>query len=119
VIDDSGKAGGSARRRLTRMGQWLRRTHLHKLPELLNVLRGEMSLVGPRPHRAEFAELLSGLYPYYGQRHITKPGISGWAQVNLKRSPEAIDERLALEYDLYYVKNLSPALDIYVLLHSL
>jgi lipopolysaccharide/colanic/teichoic acid biosynthesis glycosyltransferase len=105
-------------RRATRLGGWLKRLHLHKLPELFNVLRGEMSLIGPRPHRVEFAEALAGLCPYYSQRHSVKPGITGWAQINLKRQPEIVDEVTALEYDLYYIKHLSPALDAYILLHS-
>ena len=105
-------------RRATRLGGWLKRLHLHKLPELFNVLRGEMSLIGPRPHRVEFAEALAGLCPYYSQRHSVKPGITGWAQIHLKGHPEIVDERMALEYDLYYIKHLSPALDAYILLHS-
>jgi lipopolysaccharide/colanic/teichoic acid biosynthesis glycosyltransferase len=105
-------------RRATRLGRWLKRLHLHKLPELFNVLRGEMSLIGPRPHRVEFGEVLTGLYPYYSQRHSVKPGITGWAQINLKRQPKIVDELMALEYDLYYIKHLSPALDAYIFLHS-
>jgi lipopolysaccharide/colanic/teichoic acid biosynthesis glycosyltransferase len=105
-------------RRATRLGRWLKRLHLHKLPELFNVLRGEMSLIGPRPHRVEFGEVLTGLCPCYSQRHSVKPGITGWAQINLKRQPEIVDELTALEYDLYYIKHLSPALDAYILLHS-
>ncbi len=118
VIEKTGKNPASAERRYTLLGRWLRRWHLHKLPELLNVLRGEMSLVGPRPHRVEFSEPLARLYPFYNQRHLTKPGITGWAQINLKGEPGTVDERIALEYDIYYIKHLSPTLDLYILLHS-
>jgi lipopolysaccharide/colanic/teichoic acid biosynthesis glycosyltransferase len=104
--------------RLTRVGGWLRRSHLDALPQLLNVIRGEMALVGPRPHRPEFIPVLMEQMPYYGERHAVRPGILGWSQLNCdyRGLPDA---RAALEYDLYYIKHVSPALDAYIVLHSL
>jgi lipopolysaccharide/colanic/teichoic acid biosynthesis glycosyltransferase len=114
-----GGTGEEFERRPTRLGRWLVRLHLRRLPEIFNVLRGEMSLVGPQPHRAEFAEELARICPYYPLRQVVKPGVTGWAQINLKGSPAPADEMVALGYDLYYLKHLSPALDAYILLHSL
>ena len=104
---------------LTPVGRWLRRLRLDELPGLLNVLRGEMALVGPRAEKPEVAAALSAIIPWYVQRHFVKPGFTGWAQINHERAG-AIDDTLAqLEYDLYYVKNLAPALDAYILLYTL
>jgi len=103
---------------LTGPGRWLRRLHLDALPQFVNVIRGEMSLVGPRPHRPEFIRVLMEQLPYYGQRHAVRPGILGWSQLNCDYG-RLRDAREALEYDLYYIKHLSPALDAYIMLHSL
>ena len=103
----------------TRVGQWLRRLHLDGLPQLLNVIRGEMSLVGPRAHDPEFISVLMEQMPYYGQRHAVRPGIFGWSQLNSDYGQRLRDAREALEYDLYYIKHMSPALDAYIVLHSL
>ena len=105
--------------RPTRIGSWLRRLHLDGLPQLLNVIRGEMSLVGPRPHRPEFIPVLMEQMPYYGQRHAVRPGILGWSQLNCDYGRLLHDARESLEYDLYYIKRMSPALDAYIVLHSL
>jgi lipopolysaccharide/colanic/teichoic acid biosynthesis glycosyltransferase len=105
--------------RPTRIGAWLRRLHLDGLPQLLNVIRGEMSLVGPRPHRPEFIPVLMEQMPYYGQRHAVRPGILGWSQLNCDYGRLLHDARESLEYDLYYIKHMSPALDAYIVLHSL
>ena len=102
----------------TRVGAWLRRLHLDALPQLLNVIRGEMSLVGPRPHNPEFIPVLMEQMPYYGQRHAVRPGIFGWSQLNCDYGKRR-DARESLEYDLYYIKHMSPALDAYIVLHSL
>jgi len=102
----------------TSVGRWLRRFHLDGLPQLLNVIRGEMSLLGPRPHRPEFIPELLRQMPFYGQRHAVRPGILGWSQLNCDYGRMG-DAREALEYDLYYIKHVSPALDAYILLHSL
>jgi lipopolysaccharide/colanic/teichoic acid biosynthesis glycosyltransferase len=110
---------GGARLRATGAGRWLSKLRLDRLPELFNVLRGEMSLVGPRPHRTEFAAVLAHYYPYYGQRHVVKPGVLGWAQVNLGALESGRDARIEIEYDLYYIKAMSMRLDLYILLHSL
>ena len=103
----------------TRVGDWLRRLHLDGLPQLVNVIRGEMSLVGPRPHDPAFIPVLMQQMPYYGQRHAVRPGIMGWSQLNCDYGGRLRDARLALEYDLYYIKHMSPALDAYIALHSL
>ncbi len=101
--------------RVTRVGRILRRTRLDELPQLLNVLRGEMSLVGPRPERPEFVERWKKLIPYYEIRLLVKPGITGWAQVRGRydEGPETVWEKL--EYDLYYLRNLSLSLDFEIL----
>ena len=105
--------------RTTRVGAWLRRLRLDGLPQLLNVIRGEMALVGPRPHDPEFIPVLMEQMPYYGQRHMVRPGILGWGQLNCDYGPRLRDARESLEYDLYYIKHMSPALDAYIVLHSL
>ena len=105
--------------RLTGPGRWLRRLRLDGLPQLMCVIRGEMALVGPRPHRPEFIPVLMEQMPYYGQRHAVRPGILGWGQLNCDYGPRLRDARASLEYDLYYIKHMSPALDAYIILHSL
>jgi exopolysaccharide biosynthesis polyprenyl glycosylphosphotransferase len=104
--------------RVTRAGKWLRRLRLDELPQLFNVLRGEMSIVGPRPERPEFVEELEKRIPYYRQRHCVKPGITGWAQINHKYGDTVEDSIAKLEYDLYYIKNLAPALDAYIMFQT-
>jgi sugar transferase (PEP-CTERM system associated) len=104
--------------RVTPIGKWLRRLRLDELPQLFNVLKGEMSIVGPRPERPEFVSELEKQIPYYRQRHCIKPGITGWAQVNHKYGDTLEDTIIKLEYDLYYVKNLAPALDAYIMFHT-
>jgi sugar transferase (PEP-CTERM system associated) len=104
--------------RITPAGRWLRRLRLDELPQLFNVLKGEMSLVGPRPERPEFVTELEKKIPYYGQRHCVKPGITGWAQINYKYGETIEDTINKLEYDLYYIKNMSPALDFLIIFHT-
>ena len=104
--------------RITRVGRWLRRLRLDELPQLFNVLRGEMSIVGPRPERPEFVKELEKTIPYYRQRHCVKPGITGWAQINHKYGDTIEDAIIKLEYDLYYIKNLAPALDAFIMFHT-
>jgi lipopolysaccharide/colanic/teichoic acid biosynthesis glycosyltransferase len=99
--------------------RWLRRLRLDELPELFNVLRGEMALVGPRPERPEFASVLEEKIPYYRQRLSVKPGITGWAQINQSESGTIEDTIAKLEYDRYYIKNLSISLDAYIIFHTL
>jgi exopolysaccharide biosynthesis polyprenyl glycosylphosphotransferase len=104
--------------RVTAVGAYIRRTRLDELPQLFNVLRGEMSLVGPRPERPEFVKTLSEVIPFYGHRHSVKPGITGWAQINYKYGETIEDAVVKLEFDLYYIKNLSPTLDFYTIFHT-
>jgi exopolysaccharide biosynthesis polyprenyl glycosylphosphotransferase len=105
--------------RVTSIGRFLRRSRLDELPQLINVLRGEMSIVGPRPERPEFVATLSEQIPFYRQRHCVKPGLTGWAQINYKYGETIEDTIVKLEYDLYYIKNLSPSLDAYVIFHTI
>ena len=104
--------------RVTRFGRWIRRYRLDELPQLINVLRGEMAIVGPRPERPEFVATLTEQIPFYGQRHFVKPGITGWAQINHKYGDTLEDTVTKLEYDLYYIKNLSVSLDLYIMFHT-
>jgi exopolysaccharide biosynthesis polyprenyl glycosylphosphotransferase len=105
--------------RVTVIGRYLRKTRLDELPQLFNVLQREMSIVGPRPERPEFVKTLTELIPFYAHRHSVKPGITGWAQINYKYGESVEDAIVKLEYELYYIKNLSPGLDLYVMFHTL
>jgi exopolysaccharide biosynthesis polyprenyl glycosylphosphotransferase len=104
--------------RVTRFGRWLRRTSLDELPQLINVLRGEMSLIGPRPERPFYVERFRTLVPRYEERHLVRPGITGWAQVNMRRilDPSAAGEKLS--YDLFYLEHWSLFLDATILLKT-
>ena len=104
--------------RITPVGRWLRKLRLDELPQLFNVLKGEMSIVGPRPERPEFVAELERRIPYYRQRHCVKPGITGWAQINHKYGDTIEDTIIKLEYDLYYIKNLAPALDAFIIFQT-
>ncbi len=105
--------------RITPLGKWLRKLRLDELPQLWNVLKGDMSMVGPRPERPEFVEMLAQQIPYYRQRLAVKPGITGWAQINHKYGDTLVDSMIKLEYDLYYIKHLAPALDFYIIFHTI
>ncbi len=104
--------------RITRIGAFIRRTRIDEIPQMLNVLRGTMSLVGPRPERPVFVEKLSAEIPYYGERHRMKPGITGWAQINYPYGASVEDARAKLSYDLYYTKNFSLMLDVIIILQT-
>ncbi len=104
--------------RVTPVGRFLRRSRLDEIPQLWNVLRGEMSIVGPRPERPEFVETLVEQIPFYHQRLCVRPGITGWAQINHGYGDSIEDTITKLEYDLYYIKNLNPAIDSYVFFHT-
>ena len=101
--------------RVTRIGAFIRRTRIDELPQLMNVLAGEMSFIGPRPERPHFVEKLSGVIPYYGERSHVKPGLTGWAQVNYPYGASVADARMKLSFDLYYVKRHSLFLDVIIL----
>ena len=105
--------------RVTRVGSFIRRFRIDELPQLLNVLRGEMSLVGPRPERSFFVEQLTREIPFYAVRHSVKPGVTGWAQVRYQYGATVEDSLEKLQYDLYYVKNHSLFLDIVVLFETI
>jgi exopolysaccharide biosynthesis polyprenyl glycosylphosphotransferase len=105
--------------RITPAGRWLRRLRLDELPQFLNVLRGDMSIVGPRPERPEFVATLAEEIPFYRQRLCVRPGVTGWAQINHKYGDTVDDAARKLEFDLYYIKNLSPSLDAYIIFHTL
>jgi sugar transferase (PEP-CTERM system associated) len=104
--------------RITRVGAFLRKFRLDELPQLYNVLKGDMSFVGPRPERPEFVERLSQDLPYYNERHRVKPGLSGWAQIRYPYGASVEDGLEKLQYDLYYVKNYSILLDALILLQT-
>ncbi|NQT81113.1 MAG: sugar transferase [Candidatus Aminicenantes bacterium] len=104
--------------RITLMGRMLRILHLDELPQLLNVIKGEMSLVGPRPERPEFVEELKKKIPYYSLRHFMKPGITGWAQVNYPYASSLEDSQEKLEYDLYYISHMNLLLEARILLKT-
>ncbi len=104
--------------RITRVGKWLRRFRVDELPQILNVLRGEMGLVGPRPERPEFVAKLRHQIPYYELRTLVPPGITGWAQIRYPYAASLEEAREKLHYDLYYVKHLSVRLDVAILFHT-
>ena len=105
--------------RVTRVGAVIRKLRVDELPQLINVLRGHMSFVGPRPERPEFVEHLAEKIPYYVQRHCVKPGITGWAQLCYPYGSSEQDALEKLQYDLYYIKNLSIALDFVIVLETI
>jgi sugar transferase (PEP-CTERM system associated) len=120
---DAEKAGTARRTskhdsRVTRVGSFLRTLRLDELPQLLNVLKGDMSFVGPRPERPEFVDELSEKLPYYVERHRVKPGLTGWAQIRYPYGSTDDDAKEKLQYDLYYVKNFSIYLDLLILLQT-
>jgi sugar transferase (PEP-CTERM system associated) len=104
--------------RVTRVGSVIRKLRIDELPQAWTVLKGEMSLVGPRPERPQFVSDLEARLPYYGERHVVKPGITGWAQINLPYGASVEDAREKLEFDLYYAKNYTPFLDLLILLQT-
>ena len=104
--------------RVTPIGGFLRRTRLDELPQLWNVLRGDMSFVGPRPERPEFVSSLTEEIPFYGQRHSVRPGLTGWAQVRYTYGASREDAMEKLQYDLFYIKNMSIALDLFIIANT-
>ena len=105
--------------RVTRIGRFIRKVRIDELPQTWAVLKGEMGFVGPRPERPQFVEQLEQQLPYYAERHMVKPGITGWAQINYPYGASLDDSRHKLEYDLYYAKNYTPFLDLLILLQTM
>jgi sugar transferase (PEP-CTERM system associated) len=104
--------------RVTAVGRVMRKMRLDELPQLWNVLLGEMSLVGPRPERPEFVSELTNRIPFYGERHVVKPGLTGWAQVRYAYGASVEDALEKLQYDLFYIKNMSIALDLFIIFET-
>jgi sugar transferase (PEP-CTERM system associated) len=109
---------GQADGRVTRVGRVMRKLRIDELPQFLNVIRGEMSFIGPRPERPVFVEMLERHVPFYSQRHLVKPGLTGWAQIRYPYGASVEDAMEKLQYDLYYIKNQSPLLDVIILFET-
>jgi lipopolysaccharide/colanic/teichoic acid biosynthesis glycosyltransferase len=105
--------------RVTPFGRFLRRTRVDELPQLWNVLTGDMSVVGPRPERPEFVTDLTKQIPFYGQRHAARPGVTGWAQVRYSYAASVEDSLQKLQYDLFYIKHMSIAFDMFIILETI
>jgi sugar transferase (PEP-CTERM system associated) len=105
--------------RVTVLGRYLRKFRLDELPQLLNILRGEMSFVGPRPERPHFIEVLRKVVPYYDERHTVKPGVTGWAQIKFGYGSSIEDAEEKLQFDLYYLRHMSVTFDVGILLDTL
>jgi sugar transferase (PEP-CTERM system associated) len=105
--------------RITSVGRFLRQSRMDEIPQLWNVLRGDMSLVGPRPERPEFVNALNKMIPYYHLRHTIRPGITGWAQVRYKYGSSVEDAKEKLRYDLFYIKNMSAGLDLLIFFNTI
>jgi sugar transferase (PEP-CTERM system associated) len=105
--------------RITRVGRFMRKTRLDEIPQLWNVLLGDMSLIGPRPERPSFVEKLTQQIPFYGQRHVVKPGVTGWAQVRYSYGASVEDAIEKMQYDLYYVKHMSLMFDLTIALETI
>lgn len=123
TMNGDAESGGSAWAtpndpRVTGIGRFLRKSRLDELPQLWNILKGDMSVVGPRPERPEFVTPLAALIPFYDERHLIKPGLTGWAQINYPYGSSIADARRKLQLDLYYVKHTSLELDIIILLRT-
>lgn len=104
--------------RITRVGSILRKSRIDELPQFINVLRGDMSMVGPRPERPEFVGKLKEVIPYYSERHFVKPGVTGWAQVRYPYGASVEDALEKLRYDLYYIKHISLTFDLMIILET-
>ncbi len=106
-------------KRITRVGRWIRKWRLDEIPQLFNVLKGDMSFVGPRPERPYFVEQLRKEIPFYDQRHTVKPGVTGWAQIKYRYGASKEDALEKLKYDLYYIKNFSPLFDLLIIFETI
>ena len=105
--------------RITKFGRFIRKTRIDELPQLWNILKGEMSFIGPRPERPEFVLQLEKEIPHYLMRHLVKPGLSGWAQIKFPYGASVSDSMQKLQYDLYYIKNRSILFDIAISLKTI
>ena len=105
--------------RVTRVGRFIRKARIDEAPQFLNILKGNMSFVGPRPERPKFVEELKKVIPFYNERHLVKPGLTGWAQINFPYGASTEDAKVKLSYDLFYIKNQSTALDISIILKTI
>ena len=105
--------------RITRVGKFLRRTRLDEIPQVINILRGEMSFIGPRPEALPLSDWYEQELPFYSYRHIVRPGLTGWAQVNQGHVAELEEVSHKLQYDFYYIKNFSAWLDIVIVLRTI
>jgi len=105
--------------RVTPLGRYLRRSHIDELPQLWNILRGDMTLIGPRPEQVHLVELYRKAIPYFDCRHMVKPGLSGWAQVRFGYATDTKDTRAKVHYDLFYLMNYGPMLDFRILVHTI
>ena len=104
--------------RITPFGGLLRRLHIDELPQALNILRGDIAIVGPRPEQVGYVEVLAREIPFYGLRHVIRPGLTGWAQVNYKYGSTVEDARVKLSYDLHYIRNQNLLLDLKILVRT-
>jgi lipopolysaccharide/colanic/teichoic acid biosynthesis glycosyltransferase len=104
---------------VSRVGWYLRKWRLDEIPQLINVIKGEMTLVGPRPERPVFVQELRRIVPFYDLRHAVRPGITGWAQTQFRYAATTEDSHVKLQYDLYYVKNMSIQLDLRILVNTI
>jgi lipopolysaccharide/colanic/teichoic acid biosynthesis glycosyltransferase len=111
-------AAGGGDARVTRIGRFMRRTRLDEIPQFWNILIGNMSMVGPRPERPEFVRSLAEQIPFYGQRHVIKPGLTGWAQVRYTYGATVEDAVQKLQFDLFYIKHLSVSLDLFIIFET-
>lgn len=105
--------------RITKFGKFMRKTHIDEIPQLFNVLKNEMSIVGPRPERPYFVEELKSQIPYYYKRLSIKPGITGWAQIKYKYDSSLDDVKSKLQFDFYYIENMSLTLDFKIILNTI
>ncbi|TIP99650.1 MAG: sugar transferase, partial [Mesorhizobium sp.] len=105
--------------RITRLGQFLRKSRIDELPQAINILRGEMSWIGPRPEALVLSKWYEAELPFYRYRHIVRPGITGWAQVNQGHVAAVDDVLEKLHYDFYYIKNFSPWLDVLIVFRTI
>jgi lipopolysaccharide/colanic/teichoic acid biosynthesis glycosyltransferase len=115
---DGAKWASKDDNRVTRIGHFIRKYRIDELPQLMNIFRGEMAFIGPRPERPEFVEQLIREIPYYNQRHNVKPGLAGWAQLNYPYGASVEDSMEKLKFDLYYVKHQSLMLDMLILIRT-